>query len=380
MTDAPDSSARALELLDLAACGLLQTSDEGTFTRVNRTFCYWVGQPASELIGQRRFQDLLTVGGRIFHQTHWKPLLQMQGSVSEVKLDLVHRDGSTIPMVLNAIRREQGGAMVHEIAAFVARDRDKYERELVQSRKRLEAVIAESTRLQDEAKDRALFAEQMIGIVSHDLRNPLSAVAMGVAVLSGSELSESQQRVVNRITRATERANRLIGDLLDFTQARLGKGIAVTLATVDLHELIAETVDELASISSGRVLLHVRNGEGTCSADGARLAQLAGNLVSNALAYGVPEVPVTVTSTVSASSCSIAVHNGGTPIPEHTRARIFEPMTRGSDTSAGRSVGLGLYIVREIAKAHAGQTRVTSSAEEGTTFTVEFPRVHESRR
>jgi phosphoserine phosphatase RsbU/P len=365
----------------MAACGLLQTSDDGTFLRVNRTFCNWLARPASELIGQRRFQDLLSVGGRIFHQTHWTPLLQMQGSISEVKLDVVHRDGSTIPMVVNAIRHEQDGVVVHEIAAYVARDRDKYERELVQSRKRLESAIAEATRLQAEAKDRALFAEQMIGIVSHDLRNPLSAVGMGVAVLTGSELSASQQRVVNRIARATERATRLIADLLDFTQARLGKGIAVTLAPIDLHDLIAETVDELASISSGRVVRHVRCGEGMCWADGARLAQLVGNLVSNALAYGVPAVPVTVTSSVSGSTCSIAVHNGGPPIPEHARARLFEPMTRGSDTSTGhRSVGLGLYIVREIAKAHGGQTRVASSAHEGTTFTVEFPRVVETAR
>jgi sigma-B regulation protein RsbU (phosphoserine phosphatase) len=305
----------------------------------------------------------------------------MQGSVSEVKLDVVHRDGTTIPMVLNAIRRQQDGAMVHEIAAFVARDRDKYERELVQSRKRLEVAIADATRLEAEAKDRALFAEQMIGIVSHDLRNPLATVAMGAAVLTGSELSPSQQRVVSRVARATERANRLIADLLDFTQARLGKGIAVTLAPVDLHELIAEAVDELASISSGRVLRHVRRGEGTCSADGARLVQLVGNLVSNALAYGVQEVPVTVTSTIGAESCSIAVHNGGPPIPEHARAGLFEPMTRGADAGAGsRSVGLGLYIVREIAKAHAGRTAVASSADEGTTFTVELPRVHENER
>src|SRR5688572_29952874 len=139
---------------DSAACGLLQTSDDGTIIRVNRRFCEWVGRSASELVGVR-FQDLLTMGGRIFHQTHWAPLLRMQQSISEVKLDVVHRDGTSVPMVLNAFRHEEeGGVMVHELAAFVARDRDKYERELVLSRKRLEE-------LHEEAKDRALFAEQM---------------------------------------------------------------------------------------------------------------------------------------------------------------------------------------------------------------------------
>ena len=114
----------ALALLDQAACGLMQTGADGTFVRANRTFCSWIGQPPEALVGRRRFQDLLTMGGRIFHQTHWAPLLQMQGSISEIKLEIVHADGSAIPMVLNAIRRHDNGVLVHELAAFIARDRD----------------------------------------------------------------------------------------------------------------------------------------------------------------------------------------------------------------------------------------------------------------
>ena len=104
----------------------MQTADDGTFRRVNRLFCQWVGYTPEDLVGRRRFQDLLTMGGRIFHQTHWVPLLQMQGSVSEVKLDVVHGDGSSISMVLNALRRTERGVVVHELAAFIARDRDRY--------------------------------------------------------------------------------------------------------------------------------------------------------------------------------------------------------------------------------------------------------------
>lgn len=154
-------------MLDAVACGLLQTTADGTFTRVNLLFCKWAGYSAAELVGQRRFQDLLTVGGRIFHQTHWAPLLQMQGSISEVKLELSGRDGTVTPIVVNALVRVDHGVTVHEIAAYVARDRDRYERELVLSRKRLEGLVAQATRLQADAKDRAEFAEQMMGIVSH---------------------------------------------------------------------------------------------------------------------------------------------------------------------------------------------------------------------
>jgi phosphoserine phosphatase RsbU/P len=282
---------------------------------VNRTFCLWVGRAPAELVGHRRFQDLLTPGGRIFHQTHWNPLLQMQGSVSEVKLGLLHRDGTTIPMVLNASRRQQAEGTVHHLAAYVARDRDTYERELVLSRKRLETLVAEATRHQAEAKDRALFAEQMIGIVSHDLRNPLSAIGMATALLVHGELSESQRRTASRISRATDRATRLIADLLDFTQARLGNGLTISKSEIDLHEAISDDVDELAHAYPGLTLEHVRAGEGSCSADADRLAQLVGNLVSNAVTHGDAERPVTITSSVEALSFTIAVHNSGTPIP-----------------------------------------------------------------
>ncbi len=373
MTDEDEAEAQAV--LEGAACALMRTAADGTFLRVNRTFCNWVGLEPSALVSQRRFQDLLTMGGRIFHQTHWAPLLQMQGSISEVKLEVLHADGTPIPMVFNAIRRQSGGAVVHELAAFIARDRDKYERELIQSRRRLQDLVAELGALHAEAKDRAVFSEQMIGIVSHDLRNPMSTIHMGVQLLTQSEPSRSQERILTRIQRSTDRANRLIADLLDFTQARLGKGLAMSAEDIDLHSVMAEAIEELSSLYPGRQLLHQRAGEGACRADADRLEQLTGNLVSNAMAYGSPEKAVTVRSTVAAGSFTIAVHNEGTPIPTQAQAGLFQPMARGTNaTSTGRSVGLGLFIVSEIAKAHGGKALVESSAEQGTTFWVTVPR------
>ncbi len=362
------ASAEALALLDQAACGLLQTSDDGTFIRVNRTFCQWIGRGADELVGQRRFEDLLTTGGRIFHQTHWSPLLRMQGTISEVKLELVHGDGTVVPMVVNAIRHEHHGQIVHEVAAYVARDRDKYERELLAARK-------EATRLHAEAKDRALFAEQMIGIVSHDLRNPVSAIALTTELLGHDELSPTQRYAVAGILRAAKRATRLIGDLLDFTQARVGAGLTFVPTASDLHEVVGEALDELRLSYPDRALQHVRTGDGRCSADANRLVQVVGNLVSNAVSHGRPDTPVTVTTNgTRGDALTLAVHNDGEAIPPALLPSLFEPMTRGTKASSGRSVGLGLFIVREIAKAHGGAVAVCSSESEGTTFTLTLPR------
>jgi sigma-B regulation protein RsbU (phosphoserine phosphatase) len=364
----PELTPEARAALDDAACGLLETSGDGHLQFVNRTFCTWVGRAAEDLVGKLRLQDLLTMGGKIFHQTHWAPLLQMQGSISEVKFDVVHASGASIPMVMNAVRRVRGELVSHGIAAYVARDRNTYERELVASRKRLEELV-------EEAKDRALFAEQMIGIVSHDLRNPLSSVGMAMELLTRLGLTEPQRQLVARVNRAADRANRLVLDLLDFTQARVGRGLSVSIHPIDLHETVAAIVDELRTVYPKRVLEHVRAGEATCSADPNRLAQVVGNLVSNAMAYGLRDQPVTVSSSVTAAGAAIAVHNQGEPIPERTQAEIFQPMQRGTSvSSAGRSVGLGLFIVREIARAHGGTAQVESSREHGTTFRVSFPR------
>jgi sigma-B regulation protein RsbU (phosphoserine phosphatase) len=294
--------------------------------------------------------------------------------VSEVKLEILRKDGQGLPMVLNAIRHDRGGAWVHEIALFVARDRDKYERELVLSRRRLEDAVTEANRLQAEAKDRALFAEQMVGIVSHDLRNPLSTIQMGATILSRGEVTPNQLNVLGRVTRATERANRLIADLLDFTQARVGKGLAVARKPVNLHKLVADSVDELVLAFPARQLRHVREGEGDCLADPDRLAQMIGNLVANAMAYGQADAPVTVTSHIGADTSCLSVHNFGPEIPPQLRPHLFLPMSRGDEAGAQRSVGLGLYIVSEIAKAHGGEMSVESTAQAGTTFWAHFPR------
>src|ERR1700757_2515580 len=95
-TDRPLPSADVL--FEHAACGLLVTDTDGGILRVNATFCGWLGYQALELATTKGIQDLLTTGGKVFYQTHWAPLLQMQGSVAEVKLNMMHREGHVVPM------------------------------------------------------------------------------------------------------------------------------------------------------------------------------------------------------------------------------------------------------------------------------------------
>jgi len=367
---------------DHAPCGLLSTTASGEITHVNRTFCAWLAYRDDELIGRKRIQDLLTMGGKIFHQTHWLPLLQLQGTVAEVQLELVHKDGRALPALVNAVVREGQ----HDLAVFAAADRRTYERELLNARRRAETLL-ESERaaqeqlalaragLQSALEQRATVAEQLVGIVSHDLRTPLSVISMGSNLLASTDIKPEQRRILSRIASAGTRATRLIGDLLDFTQSRLGGGLHVTPVELDLPALLDDSVAELHLANAGRMIEHHHHGETKIKADPDRLTQVLTNLVSNALTYGLPERPVTVTSRADAQLASISVHNWGTPIPPALLPHIFEPLRRGQQQVklGSRSVGLGLYIVSEIALAHKGTVVVESTAEGGTRFTVTIP-------
>ena len=131
-------SDSAEELFEEAPCGYVTTELDGTIVRVNRTFERWTGHDRSDLLGRRKLQDLLTGGGRIYHETHYAPLLRMQGAVREIALDVVRADGSRLPTLMNSVMRAdaEGRPRVIRTTIFDATDRRRYERELVLARER----------------------------------------------------------------------------------------------------------------------------------------------------------------------------------------------------------------------------------------------------
>ncbi|MCY1017588.1 PAS domain-containing sensor histidine kinase [Pyxidicoccus sp. MSG2] len=236
--------------------------------------------------------------------------------------------------------------------------------------------ITQRRKLEQEARQRAGFEQQLIGIVSHDLRNPISAILLSTTTqLRRTDLDERLRQPLGRILSSAERANRLIRDLLDFTQARLGGGIPMRPGPLDFHAFTRQVLDEIQVSHPERELRVEQHGDGQGAWDGDRLAQLVGNLLGNALAYSPAGSPVGVTTRGEPHDVVLEVHNTGTPIPAELQARLFQPMQRGGNRdSRSRSVGLGLYIVDQIVRAHGGAITVTSLPDEGTTFTVRLPR------
>jgi PAS domain S-box-containing protein len=225
-----------------------------------------------------------------------------------------------------------------------------------------------------EEKARAAFERDLVAIVSHDLRNPLSAVLVSSDALLRRNLDERTRKTAERIHAAADRSLRLVSDLLDFTRARVGSGIPVEPRDVDAGALARRVVDEVSATFPDREIRVESSGAVEGRWDPDRLAQMLANLLVNAVTYGPPEDPVAVRVRGDGEWVLLEVHNGGVPIPAEEIPHIFEPYRRGTqERGAPGSLGLGLFIAHEIARAHGGSISVRSSSEEGTTFSVRIP-------
>ena len=238
-----------------------------------------------------------------------------------------------------------------------------------------ERLLAVSRDVTDQRRQ-AEFEQQLIAIVSHDLRNPISAMMMAGALLLKHLPSESPQlKLAARVVNSGNRATRLIRDLLDFAQVRLAGALPIERRETDIHVVCRQAVDEIAVNHPDRPIIHIPEGEGLGNWDPDRMAQVVGNLTRNAVTYSPAGTPVSVRSAERHQGIRLEVHNEGRPIPSDVIPTLFQPFKRGErKADPDRSIGLGLFIVREIVAAHGGSVNVQSGDGQGTTFAVELPR------
>jgi PAS domain S-box-containing protein len=232
-------------------------------------------------------------------------------------------------------------------------------------------------RAQAELERRAEFDQQLIGIVSHDLRNPLNAIGMATSLLlKRGNLDDQQGKVIARIISSSERATRLIGDFLDFTEARAAGRLPIRPRQANIREIAQQVFDEVRLLHPDRPATITHHGEESGIWDPDRIAQLLGNLVANAFQHGSGNGGVHVSTRGTDTDVTIEVQNDGAPIETATMTRLFEPFVRGArgSTETGSSVGLGLFIARQIVAAHQGEITVQSSDDTGTVFIVRLPR------
>ncbi|RKH66917.1 PAS domain S-box protein, partial [Corallococcus interemptor] len=229
---------------------------------------------------------------------------------------------------------------------------------------------------EEEVRRHSEFQEHLMGIISHDIRSPLGAIMNWSRVLAAGGPAEETARTSRRIATAAVRIERLTRLLLDFTRARLVGGVVIEPRGTDAQELLTKVAHEFRVAYPQRDIVVDAKGNTQGQWDPDRLAQVVSNLVENALKYGPADAPVRLATRGLRNKVVVTVHNQGRPIPEATLPHLFEPFRQGPQQTRTlkMSYGLGLYIVREIVHAHGGTIEVTSTEDDGTTFTVTLPR------
>ena len=249
--------------------------------------------------------------------------------------------------------------------------------ELIRFNEAIDQILAES--VQRYAREMERSRELLLAVLGHDLRNPLSSIRMSAEVLARNPRTPRQNELTAGIIRASERMRKMILDLLDFTRTRLGAKLVIDAQHCDLAEVCRNIADEIRSAYPDREVSVESSGDCVGRWDCARMAQLVSNLVGNAVQHGHQSTPIEiVTVGDDPAFVALTVGNQGPVISPERHFSLFEPLNRNppaADRGEAGSLGLGLYIAREIARAHGGSVTLLSSNDVGTFFEARLPRI-----
>ena len=359
------SGASWMELWDRAPCGLVVLNEDGTIVAANSTLTDMLDIAGADLPG-RSVEAMLTIPARIFYQTHFFPLVKLHGHAEEIFLTLRTRSGSGVPVLANAVWRDRdGGGQIH--CAFMRiREREKYEEELLRTKKAAELASASKSRF--------------LSMMSHDLRTPLGAISGYADLLAlgvRGEVTEEQQADLARIKRASKSLLGMLDDLLTVAReqsAQLPMRLEVLSVRTELIE--AESIVTPRFIEAG---VGYRRDESapdlTVRADRDRLQRILLNLLTNAVKFTPRGGRVSVGCSAVADRVLIHVTDTGRGIPAEMLGRIFQPFVQvdADDATNQKGMGLGLAIGRELARAMGGDLAVESAVGRGSIFTISHP-------
>jgi len=401
------------DLFDNAPCGYLSADAGGRITRANQTLAAWLGYEREQLVGMR-FQDLLNIAGKIYYETHFAPLLRMQGYFHEVALDLACPNGKSFPVLVNAVERrdEAGGLEFIRITVFNASDRRRYEHELLEARRMAETASTELRLLNanleskvDEAVKERLAAEdalrqaqkmeaigQLTGGVAHDFNNLLTVIMGGIETVERQLTELPPSRATERIERSAamalhgaQRAATLTARLLAFSrrQALAPKPVEAGRLVTGLAELLQRTLGETITLETvtgaglwrtlvdpGELensLVNLAVNARDAMPDGGRLTIETSNAsLDDAYVQALAE-PVAPGQYVL-----VAVSDTGAGMDAVTLERVFEPFFTTKEV--GKGTGLGLSQVYGFVRQTGGHIQIYSELGEGTTVKIYLPR------
>ena len=361
-----DLDEDAHDLYENAPCGYLSTLGNGLIVNANTTFLRWAGFARTEVVGAKFFVDLLSAGGRIFYETHFQPLLQMQGFVQEIALDVVCSDGRRLPVLVNARQRASHAAApgVTRITVFDASDRRRYERELVLAR--------------NKAEEAAQARSHLIAMISHDVRTPLSAMLMATALLEKADPSPRQLPFIRVLRSSATHALTIVTSALDLSRLDAGR-VVLREREFDFRELVEEVVS--AARVGGQHKSHLTVNAtlddalpATVMGDRSKIGQILTNLLTNSVKFterGFVSILVSVREVTSDTvTLEVTVSDTGIGIPSDRLPHIFDEFTQASDDIADTygGTGLGLAITQKLLRLCGSALSVTSTIGQGSTF------------
>ncbi|MEC5156338.1 PAS domain-containing sensor histidine kinase [Chryseobacterium sp. MP_3.2] len=362
MPDLPEQKGfleqEANQFFEESFSGFLIADEKNRIIRSNKRVSAWLGISPEE-IKSKKISDILSIGSKIYFETHLSPLLKMQGYFEEILVELNGAAGKRLKILINAkesASKEDGLKLIY-YTLVEASDRVQFEQNLQHGKSRAEKEL-------EAERENVILREQLIAVLGHDLRNPLGAISMTVGLLERSIKDERQKKLLQILKRSSYRMNELIGNVMDFARTRLGEGIVISPREIDLKPVLEHVVEELKFLFPDRkITVDIALPEPIhCDAD--RIAQLASNLLANALTHGNPQSPVSFTASNETNKLELSVANDGEPIPESLQAILFTPFKREGNRPSKNGLGLGLYIADQIAKAHGANLSFTSNEEE----------------
>ena len=363
ITDKIDEHAR--EFFEAAPCGYLFTALSGQILRVNNTFCEWTGYSTEGLQEEFTLTDLVSRGSRIFFETHFFPLLNVQGSIGEIHVTLLHKDGSRIPVLISAKqhRDEEYNFLFNSVVVVNFAHREKYESELLEAKKRAESS--------DQAKS------YFLSTVSHEVLTPLNAIIGMSNLLETTGLNAEQARLQSILSQSANHLLQLFKNILVISKDGLGK-LEVARRAFDLRKLVHAVAGSFRYDTHIQdITLAVRVDERlppSVIGDPTLISQLLTNLVGNAVKFtsaGEVNLAVTVKNLSSeAVLCELSVTDTGIGIPAEKLDGLFLPFTQATQDihSQYGGSGLGLSICSSILDKLNSHMEVNSREGEGSRF------------
>ena len=348
-------------------CGFMSIYADGTIISVNDTLLNWLGFEREELIGDKKFQDLLTIGGKIYFQTHLSLLLQLEGVFQEISMEFMAKSLIKIPVLINANKmKEDGTKAIFRLSILNITQRKRYEKELILSRKVAENKTKKLRQINVELERFAYRA-------SHDIQAPLNTFSGIVFLLEENDYvskNEELKELVQLLKDKTEHMRTMVRDLLEYTKLEGVKKFEAVSLTNALNTAVLMLEGDIHKNSAVVHVLELPEVSGV----EIQLTSLFQNLLSNAIKYRSEENPIiSVESEKSNGFYTIRVKDNGVGIDVKHNKKIFGFMERLPNSDDIQGSGIGLSTSKRIVENHGGKIGVDSEPGKGSTFYFTIP-------